>query len=416
MDSRERVMLALAHKEADRVPIDVGSTDATSMAALTQAGVIDHLGFPKRKLRLHDIWQQIAILEPDVSKALHSDVDRVHTLRPLWWLPALRVDRWKVGALVDGTPAFVPAAFEPIREGEAYVLRNESGETVAHRPKSGLYFDHVGIYHPLASARTGQELKSAYRKLFPKQHLTQEEKDFARSEASRIRTESDRALMLLFGGSIYEMGQYTRGYKQWYMDIAQDRSKGIVTTLVELLTEDYRARLNDYAEAVGDCVDLIAFVDDLGMQSGPQISPETYRELFKPHHQAMWDEVHRLTDWKVWLHSCGGISEYLPDLIDAGLEVLNPVQTSAAGMDPRHLKREFGSDLCFWGGGVDTQGVLPVATPAELDRAIREAIEVLAPGGGFVFATVHDIQADIAPETAVSVFDGALEHGRQIYC
>jgi uroporphyrinogen decarboxylase len=160
---------------------------------------------------------------------------------------------------------------------------------------------------------------------------------------------------------------------------------------------------------VGDCIDIIKFGDDLGMQSGPQVSPKMYREFFKPRHKLMWTRAKQLANVKVMLHCCGGVRELLPDLIDAGLEAINPVQISCAGMDAAGLKAEFGKDMVFWGGGCDTQAILPNASPVEVRRHVKEQVRTLSPGGGFVFQQVHNILANVPPQNVVAMFEAARQ-------
>jgi uroporphyrinogen decarboxylase len=169
--------------------------------------------------------------------------------------------------------------------------------------------------------------------------------------------------------------------------------------------EIHLSNLERYLANVGEYIDIIVFGDDLGMQSGPQISPDMYREYFKPRHQAMWQRAKKLADVKVMLHCCGGVYELLPDLIDAGLDAINPVQISCRGMDAAVLKREFGKDLCFWGGGCDTQHILPEGNRNEIQEHVRKQVEILRPGGGFVFQQVHNILANVPAENIVAMFD-----------
>ncbi|MFH1941839.1 MAG: uroporphyrinogen decarboxylase family protein, partial [bacterium] len=160
-----------------------------------------------------------------------------------------------------------------------------------------------------------------------------------------------------------------------------------------------------YLRLVGDSIDIIAFGDDLGMQTGPQISPAMYREFFKPRHKTMWDRAKQLADVKIMLHCCGGVRELMPDLIEAGLDAINPIQISCRGMDTRSLKAEFGKDIVFWGGGCDTQHILPEGTPETVRAHVREQVEILSPGGGFVFQQVHNILPNVPPENVAAMFE-----------
>jgi uroporphyrinogen decarboxylase len=179
---------------------------------------------------------------------------------------------------------------------------------------------------------------------------------------------------------------------------------------LDRLVEIHLAKLESYLSAVGEFIDIIVFGDDLGMQTGPQMSPQMYRRIFKPRHQLLWRRAKELADVKVMLHCCGGVRELLPDLIDAGLDAINPVQTNCRGMDPAELKAEFGESLTFWGGGCDTRDVLPKGTPAQVTEHVRKQVDILSPGGGFVFQQVHNILADVPPENVVAMFEAV--HGR----
>jgi uroporphyrinogen decarboxylase len=225
--------------------------------------------------------------------------------------------------------------------------------------------------------------------------------------AGKLRETTDRAIIGLFGGNLLEIGQFLYRNDNFFMLLAGEtgRAHDFLDHLVEL----HLANLEQFLGAVGKYIDIIVFGDDLGMQTGPQISPEMYREFFKPRHRLMWTRAKELADVKVMLHSCGGIRELIPDLIEAGLDAVNPVQISCSGMDSRELKSEFGRDLVLWGGGCDTRNILPKGTPERIRDHVREQIEIWGSGGGFVFQQVHNIMADVPPENIVAMFDAV--HG-----
>jgi len=214
--------------------------------------------------------------------------------------------------------------------------------------------------------------------------------------------------MANFGGSIHEVGQSLRGWGQFMLDLAVGGA--FIEDLIEGIVETQLANLELYLEAVGDYVQIVQFGDDLGMQDRLQMSPEMYQKYLKPGHKRLFQHVHKNSGCAVFLHSCGSIYPLIPDLIEVGVDILNPVQTSAKDMDPQRLKAEFGDQITFWGGGCDTQHVLPNSTPEEIARHVSEHIEIFAPGGGFIFNQIHNIQADIPPEKIVAMFDTALKY------
>jgi len=186
--------------------------------------------------------------------------------------------------------------------------------------------------------------------------------------------------------------------------------------LLDLLLEDYLKVLETFISITGDDADTIGFGgDDLGMQTGPHISPATYRELFKSRHKQMWDLVKRNSNYKIFLHSCGSIAKLLPDIIEAGVDIINPVHINAKDMQPEKLKGEFGKDIVFWGGGCDTQKVLPIGNFNDIEKEVKKNISIFAPEGGFVFAVVHNIQPDISPEKIVKLYESAYKYGEQVY-
>ncbi|MFB6290374.1 MAG: uroporphyrinogen decarboxylase family protein, partial [Candidatus Bipolaricaulia bacterium] len=355
MNHRERVLQAINHKEPDRVPIDIGGMRSTGMHAITYKKLRTHLDLDSNKVKLYDVWQQLAKIDDDILEKFNADVKPLDRLAPAF---GIKIDKWKEGELSNGSSALVPKGFNPVEEEGIYRIKDENGHTLARRQEDSLYYDTAGVHHPLANCENAGEVKSEYTR----QEISEEEKEYLRRKSEELRETTDRAIIVEFGGSIYEQGQLLRGYKQWYKDLAGN--KKLVKTLLDLLVEDHLENLNTFIEVLGDNIDIIAFGgDDLGMQDAPQISPQTYRDLFKPRHKAMWSHVKKKTDWKVFLHSCGSIYQLIPDLIDAGLEIINPVHINAVGMEPEKLKKEFGKKLVFWGGGCDTQNVLPNGTP-----------------------------------------------------
>jgi len=210
-----------------------------------------------------------------------------------------------------------------------------------------------------------------------------------------------------FGGNILEYGQTLRGWEKFMMDLALNQR--FAEDLMDKLVEVHLKNLEVYLQAVGDYIQIIQMGDDLGTQNAPQISPDMYRELIKPRHKNIYQYVKKHSQLFLFLHSCGAIYELIPDLIDAGVEILNPVQTSAKNMDPEKLKIEFGDKITFWGGGVDTQHVLPEGTPDEIAAQVKERIRIFAPGGGFVFTPVHNIQANVPPENMVAAYDTVIK-------
>lgn len=417
MNSRERVLRVINHKEADRVPIDIGGMRSTGIGALAYKKLREYLNLEEEPVKVYDVWQQLAWTDDDVLEYFHADVHPVERLYPVWWNPEIKLDRWEDGQLTDGTGAKVPAGFNPIKEGQFYVIRNKKGEVVAKRSEDGLYYDHVGIYHPLSKAQNKDELKKMYRNLFPEgQDITAEEQEYLRNQSQNLRDNTDYALLAWFGGSLYEMGQYLRGYEQWFVDMGEDEDRNMASCLLDLLLEDYLRGLETFIDTIGENVDIIGFGgEDLGMQTGPQISSPMYRRLFKPRHKRLWGVVKKKSDCKVFVHSCGSIYKLLPDLIEAGVDIINPVHINAKDMQPERLKREFGDDVVFWGGGCDTQKVLPEGNLNAIEEEIKKNISFFAPGGGFVFAPVHNVQPDVPPEKIVRLYESAYKYGRQIY-
>jgi uroporphyrinogen decarboxylase len=225
--------------------------------------------------------------------------------------------------------------------------------------------------------------------------------------ARRLRQKTDRAIIGLFGGNLLECGQFLYRIDHFLMLLAAEPRR--VHRFLDKLTELHLVNLERFLKLVGSSIDIIVFGDDLGMQTGPQVSPMMYREFFKPRHRVLWQRAKQLADVKVMLHCCGGVRELLPDLIEAGLDAINPVQISCSGMDAAGLKRDFGKDITFWGSGCDTQTILPHATPAAVRRHVQEQVKIMSPGGGFVFQQVHNILANVPAENVVAMLDAVRE-------
>ncbi len=399
MNSRERVLTALAHREPDRVPLDLGGSLVTGISAVAYGRLKRYLGIGGDPPRVADIVLQLAEVEEPVRHRLGVDVIGLPVLEPL---PGVRNTRWKAWTLPDGSPALISTDFEPHVTQRGDLLIQAPDGSITQRMQAGTYH-FLPADPPLAEA----SLEDLDR--FDVRCISDEELEFLHCVARRLHAETDLALFGWFGGSLVEAGQFTRGWASFLVDLL--RAPGFAAALVERLAESALADLERYLDAVGDFVHVVGFGDDLGMQTGLQFAPVIYRQFFKPHHRRLYGLVHARSRARVFLHSCGSVYDLIPDLIDVGVDILNPVQTSAAKMDPARLKREFGGRLTFWGGGCCPHRVLPWATPAAVEADVRHRLRILAPGGGYVFAPVHDIQHDVPPENVVAMYDAALQYG-----
>jgi uroporphyrinogen decarboxylase len=226
-----------------------------------------------------------------------------------------------------------------------------------------------------------------------------------------LRNNTDKALLIVCGCNLFEWGTFLRRMDNFLMDLMCDQYN--VERLLDELIKRHLATLEKVCESVGDVADIIRFGDDLGMMQGPFMAPEIYRALFKPRHKILCDYVKSHSKMHTFIHSCGAISQLMPDMIDAGIEIFNPVQTNARGMSPEFLKKEFGASCTFWGGGIETAGTLNGDSLVKIREQVLERMEIFSKGGGFVFNTVHNILPDVPPENVIAMYEAVEEFNRR---
>ncbi len=407
MTPRERVLAAIEHRQPDKTPIDFGGHRSSGIAAIAYPKLRRALGLPPRPVRVYDPVQQLAIIDEDVLERFA--VDTIELGRGF----ALDDKDWADWTLPDGTPCQMPVWELPERQEEQkqWVIRSASGRELARMPDGAIYFEQC--YWPYLERDDFDRLDEALAENMwcavqsPPGPLVAgaDGLRLLAAGAKSLREKTNRAIIGLFGGNLLEVGQFLYRNDKFLMLLAGDPRRA--HEFLDRIVEIHLANLARFLGAVGRYIDVIAFGDDLGMQNGPQISPAMYREFFKPRHAKMWRRAKELAPVKVMLHCCGGVRPLLDDLIEAGLDAINPVQISCAGMDAAALKRDFGSRLTFWGGGCDTRHTLYHGTPAEVAQHVRQQAAIMMPGGGFVFQQVHNILADVPPENVIAMFDAA---------
>lgn len=408
MTSRERVLAALNHRQPDRMPVDFGGHRSSGIAAIAYAKLRKALGLAPRPIRVYDPVQQLAIIDDDVLDRFA--VDTIELGRGF----AIEDQYWADWTLPDGTPCQMPVWAMPERQEKQWVLRSGRGRVIARMPDGAIYFEqcHWPYLHEDDLERLPEALSENMWCAVPSPPgplVAGPDGDRVLAEgARRLRENTDRAIVGLFGGNLLEIGQWLYRIDNFLMLLAGNPKRA--HEFLDRLVDIHLCNLERYLRAVGPYIDVIVFGDDLGMQSGPQMSRPMYQEFFQPRHSKMWRRAKELADVKVMLHCCGGIRPLIPDLIDAGLDAVNPVQISCAGMDAAGLKRDFGDRLTFWGGGCDTRFVLSQATPEQVGRHVREQMSIFAPGGGFVFQQVHNVLADVPPANVVAMFEAIQEH------
>ena len=376
--SRDRVVTALQHREPDRAPISFGGLH-DSIHLYGHRALKKHLRLEGGEDIIQDPFQQIVFPDARLLDLFRSDIV------PVYAKPA----------------ASFSLAYRD--EGQNTTYMDEWGTKYRKPKESGLYYD---FERHVFSGKSIDEIGSHP---FPDPaHPSRFEG--LRDKVQKLLIETDKAIVAYAPtGGVYEHTYWLRGIEETFSDMVDN------IELLEVLTEKILEWMLTFWEAylreIGDLVQVVQIGDDLGGQYGPLFSPKLYRTLFKPKEGRLIELIRKNTDAKVYFHSCGSIIEFIPDLIEIGVEVLNPVQVQAARMGSAELKREFGKDLCFWGGGADPVAVMSNGTPEDVKREVKRRIEDFNIDGGYVFASIHNIQADVPPENVVAFFEAAIEFG-----
>ncbi|MGQ1783956.1 MULTISPECIES: uroporphyrinogen decarboxylase family protein [unclassified Saccharicrinis] len=410
MTPRERVLSAINHKQPDKVPFDIGSNPSSGISAIAYSNLLHYLNKPDLHTRIYDVVQQLAQPDDEIIDLLGIDiidVGRTFNASDSDWYPI---------TMANGAIGYYPKWFKPalMPTGE-YVAKDAQGEVIAKMPQGATFFDQT-IYpwqDGFPSDYSG--LKPAMDKVLwsafahsPWDHASDPGFwDTLRKNALHLRATTDKALMIVVGCNLFEWGSFLRRMDNFLMDPYLYPAE--VHGLLDALLESHMKTLEKVVAAVGDVVDIIRFGDDLGMTSGPFMPKELYQEFYKPRHKQLNDYVKKHSEMKTFLHSCGSIYQLIPDLAEAGFDILNPVQTNCTDMQPERLKKEFGRDVTFWGGGADTTTVLNKATPDEVRKHSLERLEIFSKDGGFVFNAVHNIIPDVPPENVIAMVNAVRE-------
>ena len=380
MNSRARVLLALNHKEPDRVPFDLGGTVVSGIHVRAYRALRAYLGLPQVEPKLVDIFQLIVQVDDDV-------------------LDRLGVDVKNVAPRSSGTYRI------EIKDMGDYTYFYDEFKIGWRMPKvGGLYYDMFD--HPLAGPITEADVDR-----FPWPDPLDPSRFTGLWEKARSVAEKEQRAVVVgsMSAGVLEIAAWTRGFADYFADLAGNER--LIGYIMDKVLEQKLAYWGKIFDLLGDYVDVAQEADDFAGQDRMLISPDTYRRLIKPRHKVLFDFIHSRSKAKVLFHSCGSVRPIIPDLIEIGVDALNPVQVSARGMDSAELKREYGKDLAFWGGGVDTQRILCSGSPQEVREEVKRRVQDLMPGGGFVFNTVHNIQANVPPENIMAMWEALQEYG-----
>lgn len=406
MNYRDQILATINHKEPDRVAVDLGATSSSGISAIAYSNLVNYLNLPGKQNFVYDVVQQVT--QPDLAvldlfKVGVLDIGRTFNTQ---------ADDWYDVTLGNGATAQYPKWFHPELQADgSYLVFSEDRECIAKMPVGATFFDQTLYPYQEGYPDHYRDLPNAMNKvhwarlaLSPFDRVTEPgfwEK--LREKAIELRENSGRAVMISAGCNLFEWGTYLRRIDNFLMDIAAEPAQ--VEKLLDALLEIHLGTLEKICRAVGDVVDIVRLCDDLGTDNGPFMSPKAYQKIFKPRHKILCEYIKNHSSMKIFIHSCGSIYKLMPDMIEAGIEIFNPVQTISRDMDAVRLKKEFGKDIVFWGGGCDTRRILNHGTPAQVREHVKRNIEIFAPGGGFVFNTVHNIMPDVPPENIVAMFE-----------
>jgi uroporphyrinogen decarboxylase len=380
MNSRERILTALDHKEADRIPFDVGGAN-TTIHVKAYAALREYLGLPEVEIQLLHQAGQVARLDEDFLEKLKVDTRFIAVSKPM------------------------STGKAKLRDEGRYVAMTDSWGVGWRMPKDeGLYFDMY--QHPLSGSDVWEKLETYQWPSASNPSIYEGQIEMAKD----IQANGKASVMGGYSAGPFEKFSWLRGFVDAFTDFVADPElvKTMMDKIIELKVEYWERSLT----AAGKYVDVVFEGDDVAGQDRLLVSPKTYREIIKPRHKELFQAIKKHAPHvKIFFHTCGAIRPLIPDLIEIGVDILNPVQISSKGMDPFELKKEFGKDLTFWGGGVDTQGVFSTGTPQQVKDDVRRNIDALAPDGGFVFNTIHNTQSDVPPENFMAMWETLQEYG-----
>jgi len=414
MTSRERLEAALNHRQPDQIPVDFNGTAVTGMHVKCVIGLREHYGLAKRLVRVHEPYQMLGWIDDDLQTVLGIDVEGVYGPETMFGFPN---ENWTPWRMDDGTEVLVSENFRVTRDGNGDTLIYPKGDLTAppsgRLPKYGFFFDTIVRQGPIDEAKLDPE--DNLEEFGPVSDAALDHFD----AESRRAAATGRGTIASFGGTalgdialvpapFLTRPKGIRDVEEWYVSTLTRRP--LIHRIFERQTEIALGNLEKIQARIGGRVQA-AFLcgTDFGTQQSTFCSIAAFRELYMPYYKRINDWVHRHTAWKTFKHSCGAVATLIPAFIESGFDILNPVQVSAAGMDARNLKEKYGRDIVFWGGGIDTQKTLAFSAPEEVRAEVLERCEVFGRDGGFVFNSVHNIQANVPIRNVVAMFEAVRE-------
>lgn len=410
---RERLIAALNHRQPDRVPIDFGGTPVTGIHATCVAELRRYYDLEDRPVRIHEPYQMLGLVEDDLIKAMDLDVTGVFAMNSIFGFPLVEWKEWSF----NGLEVLVPRDFNVSVDARGDTLIYPCGDTTVppsgRMPKDGFFFDCIVRQPPIEEDKLNPEDNTEEF-----QPISQAELDHL-AKATTLASASGLGVISGLGGTALgdialvpgPFLRHPRGIRdiaEWY--VSTSSRQNYIHNVFERQCEVAIANLAKVYAVIADSVQAVVLCGtDFGTQNGPFCSTRTFQSLYLTYYKRLCDWIHAHTGWKIFKHSCGAVRKFIPLFIEAGIDILNPVQCSATGMDPAELKTEFGRDLVFWGGGVDTQHVLPFGTPAEVREQVLRRCEIFATGGGFVFTSIHNVQAATPVANIIAMIDAVHE-------
>jgi len=402
MNSRERIIASIKHQQPDKVPVDLAGSTVTGISAIAYNNLKKHLGIDK-PTRVFDVVQQLANVDLEIIDRFGVDTLDINRV-------SAESGDWYEVELADGSKAEYPEWYHPVRLPDgSWQTVDAEGTVLSRMPAGGTFYDQMYFPYENGYPSNFDNLKNDLNKISWVVHSHASNLNAAelRDRLIKLRESTGKALVMSGGVKLLELGFFIRRMDNFLTDLLVDEEK--LSQMLDVLVDMHLAGLEKKCKSLGDIVDVIRFGDDLGMKTGPFMDLDTFRRIFKPRYKILCDYVKKHSNMKIFLHACGSIKQYIPDLIEVGFDILNPVQTNSRDMDPENLKREFGKDIVFWGGGVDTASVINRGTPEEIRKDVLRRCEIFSKDGGFVFAPIHNILSEVPPRNVVAVYDALKE-------